>query len=159
MTDYRERVEQLLDYYRSDCDDNIIRDYNLDNILSAMCDLAEQIEKESKLAVLYKYTNLKHSDFLNFSNHSLALGQILGKMCKDIEELGINIDDIYTKEQVEKLLEKQRKLCLKNAKINYIFRNPYPNSTHTYSNVVEGGTIDKDSILNSKSDINNKNYK
>lgn len=44
-------------------------------------------EIEAQIDILEKFINLKKSDFLNFDNTALTLGQILGKFCSEIEIL------------------------------------------------------------------------
>lgn len=45
-----------------------------------------------------------------------------------------NSNIIYTEEQIQhikELLYEQRILCCKKVKIEFIYENPYPHSTHT----------------------------
>lgn len=74
---------------------------------------------------------------------------ILESMCQLAEEVKYSTnekwinsmkDGIYTKEQVEELLQKQRELCLVNAKLNESYNG------FTGKEI----TLDKNSILNAK---------
>ncbi|MCK9429304.1 MAG: hypothetical protein M0R17_04820 [Candidatus Omnitrophica bacterium] len=124
MSKYKERALQILnEVYDKGYRSNYKTNYHEQCCIEAMCQLAEEVEKE----------------FIN-------------KVTSEGKDLVIKYG--YTKEQVEELLQKQRELSSKNAKL--ILFTPFSQETdgdsvrsfHVHDNLTID--IDEYSILNAK---------
>ena len=106
---YKERAKKLLKESITDSNGDICRNYNEHDIIEVMCQLAEEVEKELNNKILFLDIMCKAKD----------------KTIRDYYRK----TNLYTKEQVEELLQKQRELCSKEAKIEKfnIFDQSYIN--------------------------------
>jgi len=85
---YKERAKELLKESITDSNGDICRNYNESDLIIIMCQLAEEVELKTT------------------------------EVCSDTEALDLlmsQIKTMYTKEQVEELLQKQRELCAKSV--------------------------------------------
>lgn len=133
---YEEKSLKLLKEHHSNCDGNICREYNQSDIIDAMCQLAEEVE--SKLTII-----LNEAELIKAKHDTDSLCKYQGdyirfEWLKDMINLHKTTNvQIYTKEQVEELLQKQRELCAEEVDLKH-------NAIGILSD------IDKNSILNAK---------
>lgn len=144
MCKYEGRANFILDNCTEHYNGNLLL-FNKDDVIKAMCQLAEEVEKEYTATIMYKRA-IKAEHALSETLKKLRLVEYNcnNKHTKEVSEfndvLKKELDLLYTKEQVEELLTKQRELCFEEHELI---------SSSNNSELM----LDEKSILNAKLEI------
>ena len=132
-----------------------------DEVLKAMCKLANEVEKDKVNELLLLNCDTIRT-FLNGDEFNPFIKPVISGLIQLLYsnkefilkgvELSYDKSKLYTKEQVEELLQKQRELCAEKARFNMLKNDKIICELLTYScsEDIHWFNMNKDSILNAK---------
>jgi hypothetical protein len=159
MEKYKNRAKEI--FLKTNYTRGGYTDLELNNALNAMCELAEEVEKPIITSINNMILYFSHGgngiNYWGLDNEYVKSREVISNILEMLNDLKKknNLPTVYTKQEVEEILQKQRELCVKKAKPEFndncggYSKYPQIKLTKRYIHTAII-TVDEDSILNAK---------